>query len=652
MKTVLEESRSIQHLFASLDLKELRTSSEVIAPMIQTLLDIDEAVQIEVAILQKEVLTLSCFQSAHHLSDLDTRWNTYSDVVATCLTSEPTLEQIPDIFYTDGEFIFPVYHNEECFALLYLHTAQTNAAQRAFVEKIGASITRFLVQQYDHFKLKERTLFFEQILDSIPSDLVVFDSAHRYQYINPIAIKDQKVREWLIGKDDFDYVNYRKKDPEIAKKRRAIFNTIIKEKTHHQFEEKAVLPDGKIEWKHRTMYPVMGEDGETVEMVLGYALDITEVKQKSNEVKRANTRLNTLISSLNSGIALVDHHENIVLTNEALCSVFDIDKKPPHLMGKNCAVLYQNLDQIVEDAEAFKSSTQEKLGVGKESFNEEIRCKNGKIFERDFIPIHNKNEHLGYLWQYRDVSQQKQSELELRRALDAERSYSELNKNFVSMVSHEFRTPLTSIQTTAELLTNYVERFSVDDIKKRADRIHKSSVRMDTLVQDVLTIGKLDSESTMVNINEVNIKNLINELIEQLEMCELAGRKVEFVGLNDAQYIHTDPSLLELIFRNLLENAAKYSSYDSNIRFEVRKKKEGYEFVCTDQGMGIPKEEQEFIFEPFKRASNTEGVKGTGLGLPIVQKSVHRLKGELELTSELNKGSTFTVRIPTTNLPD
>lgn len=343
-----EEKSTLQHLFAGLNILALKDASEVVSPMLQTLVDLDSEIKVEAAICEKELLTLSCFQSAHHLNNLESRWNCYSNVVAAELSTHPSIEQIPSVFKAGNEYVFSINYQEDSIALLYISTASKSEQDHIVIKKIGKAVAAYIVQQYEHEKLKEKTQYFEQILNSIPSDLVVFDKHHRYQYINPIAIKDQKVREWLIGRDDFDYVNYRKKNPEIAKQRRAIFNSIIKEKRQHQFEEKAVLPDGSLEWKHRTMYPVMSEDGSTVEMVLGYALDITEVKQKSNEVKRANTRLNTLISSLNSGIVLVDHDGEIVLTNSAMCKVFNVEESPSELIGKHCSVLYRKLNKVAD----------------------------------------------------------------------------------------------------------------------------------------------------------------------------------------------------------------------------------------------------------------------------------------------------------------
>lgn len=280
------------------------------------------------------------------------------------------------------------------------------------------------------------------------------------------------------------------------------------------------------------------------------------------------------------------------------------------------------------------------------SVNEELELANGKILERDFIPIIYDGVQYGTVWQYRDITSRKESEQELVRALEAERSYNELNKNFVSMVSHEFRTPLTSIQSTAELLLTFSDRFTADDINKRVERIHQSSVRMDQLIEDVLTIGKLEANNSFVNNEEFKLSAVLNDTIELLRMGELSGRNVQIEGLTNEPTMLCDVRLVELIFRNILENAGKYSSTDTSIEIKVEFSENNVQLECKDHGIGIPEEEQKHIFESFKRATNTEGIKGTGLGLAIVKKSVDRLNGSIDLSSEMGVGTTISLTLP------
>lgn len=165
------------------------------------------------------------------------------------------------------------------------------------------------------------------------------------------------------------------------------------------------------------------------------------------------------------------------------------------------------------------------------------------------------------------------------------------------MVSHEFRTPLTSIQSTAELLLTFSDRFTADDINKRVERIHQSSVRMDQLIEDVLTIGKLEANNSFVNNEEFKLSAVLNDTIELLRMGELSGRNVQIEGLTNEPTMLCDVRLVELIFRNILENAGKYSSTDTSIEIKVEFSENNVQLECKDHGIGIPEEEQKHIFE-------------------------------------------------------
>lgn len=178
------------------------------------------------------------------------------------------------------------------------------------------------------------------------------------------------------------------------------------------------------------------------------------------------------------------------------------------------------------------------------------------------------------------------------------------------------------------------------------ERIHQSSVRMDQLIEDVLTIGKLEANNSFVNNEEFKLSAVLNDTIELLRMGELSGRNVQIEGLTNEPTMLCDVRLVELIFRNILENAGKYSSTDTSIEIKVEFSENNVQLECKDHGIGIPEEEQKHIFESFKRATNTEGIKGTGLGLAIVKKSVDRLNGSIDLSSEMGVGTTISLTLP------
>ncbi len=212
------------------------------------------------------------------------------------------------------------------------------------------------------------------------------------------------------------------------------------------------------------------------------------------------------------------------------------------------------------------------------------------------------------------------------------------------MVSHEFRTPLTSIHSAAELLLEFSDRFGPEDIKKRVHRIHSSSLRMEKLIDDVLTIGKLDATTGVENAKEFTLSEILDEILTLVNSSEFKGRVFRVNGLKNESMMVGDSTLIELIFRNLLENACKYSDEIVDINFKFYKK--SVHIKIRDYGLGIPKEELKLIFEPFKRASNTGGIKGTGLGLPIVKKAVLKLGGKIRVNSKSGEGSVFSVNLP------
>ncbi len=169
---------------------------------------------------------------------------------------------------------------------------------------------------------------------------------------------------------------------------------------------------------------------------------------------------------------------------------------------------------------------------------------------------------------------------------------------------------------------------------------------MDTLIRDVLTIGKLDSDNTKVDYKEFRLSDVLNDMIGALSATVLHERDVVVESENADTVISLDINLIELILRNLLENAGKYSQAPDKILVNYSIRDGMLNLSCQDFGIGIPKSDQSTIFESFKRGSNTENIKGTGLGLPIVKKSVERLNGTINLESEQNKGTKITISIP------
>jgi len=374
--------------------------------------------------------------------------------------------------------------------------------------------------------------------------------------------------------------------------------------------------------------------------------DITDKKSAENDSKNLSRLLSTLINNINSGILMEMPNRRIMHTNEMFCELFGNQFAPEDIIGQDCGAMLEPASQMFEDTKAFSTQTNEVFEKSIPSLNEEWNTVDGRVFERDFIPIWHEGKYLGSAWQYRDITEKKKVEQKLRQALETERNYNELNKNLVSMVSHEFRTPLTSINSTAELLLQYGERFKGEDLKKRVRRIYSSAQKMDSLIQDVLTLGKLESNNTSFDNQEFSFSESIQGLIKVLRLTILKDREIVVQSETEMDRLYLDQNMIELILRNLLENAGKYSSVPDKIILNYSVSETEFKLSCQDFGIGIPEEDCDIVFESFVRGTNTQDIKGTGLGLPIVKKLVERMSGDITLESKVGYGTSVSIILP------
>jgi signal transduction histidine kinase len=246
---------------------------------------------------------------------------------------------------------------------------------------------------------------------------------------------------------------------------------------------------------------------------------------------------------------------------------------------------------------------------------------------------------------------QKELETKLRSAYEKEKDINEMKTNFIATVSHEFRTPLTTILGSAELLEKYAKPFSDEKISRHIKKIHDSIEYMTTLTDDVLSISRSDRGKIKLEKADVEIKQLVEKLVDECKAYCRENQKINLVTDLDHDIISVDPKLINQILNNLIINSAKYSHPDSEITVEIKYAKQDNQLFMyvKDNGSGIAKEEMEHIFEPFYRANNSKNISGSGLGLSIVKRSVELHNGKIEVKSEPSIGTEFKVIIPTNN---
>ncbi len=243
-----------------------------------------------------------------------------------------------------------------------------------------------------------------------------------------------------------------------------------------------------------------------------------------------------------------------------------------------------------------------------------------------------------------DITDHKQAEAELRTALEREKELGQLKSRFVSMASHEFRTPLTTILAASDLLKRYSHKMSEEDKAQRLNKIQDEVKHMTEMLNDVLTYGKADAGKVEFKPASMNVKKFCEGLSAELQAS--TGAQIAFSSAGEFPQMMMDEKLLRHIITNLLSNAIKYSPNGSVITFDLLCKNGETRLKITDQGIGIPEEDCKRLFEPFHRAANVGNISGTGLGLAIVKKSVDLHRGTISVESKVGVGTTFIVAIP------
>ncbi len=238
-----------------------------------------------------------------------------------------------------------------------------------------------------------------------------------------------------------------------------------------------------------------------------------------------------------------------------------------------------------------------------------------------------------------------QSQTELSEALDKERQLNEIKSRFVAMASHEFRTPLSTVLSSASLLAKYITTEEQEKRNRHIDKIKNSVRHLNDILEDFLSLGKLDEGKVRVYLIEFDLHVFIIETIEDISGLLKNGQQI-FTEYQGSTTILSDKKLLRNIIINLLTNAIKFSNEGNEIKIQVMVDKGLANIAVVDAGIGIAEEDQDHIFTSFFRGANANNITGTGLGLNIVKRYTDLLKGNVFFESELGKGTKVTISIP------
>jgi len=248
-----------------------------------------------------------------------------------------------------------------------------------------------------------------------------------------------------------------------------------------------------------------------------------------------------------------------------------------------------------------------------------------------------------------EIKKRIEGETKIKNALKKEKELNELKTKFLSMVSHEFKTPLSGILTSTMLLSKYQLNDQQDKRDKYISTIANKVHYLNNILNDFLSLERLNSDKVAYKFSTFNLSKIFNEVVYNANMLLKRGQKINIPNNIDEYILYQDEMFLELALSNLINNAVKYSPQNTSIDIEVAAKNKNLEFKIIDQGIGIPENDQKYIFNRYFRAENALNSQGTGIGLNIVKSHLENLGGSIQFSSKENVGSTFTFELPITH---
>lgn len=382
---------------------------------------------------------------------------------------------------------------------------------------------------------------------------------------------------------------------------------------------------------------------------------IKETEAARGQLMRAHVFEDAILTYAGAIIIATDEKGIIQLFNPVAEKM--LGYKAEEVIGKHTFELFHDRHETLQRAEEFSKELGVEIQPGIETYvvKSKLNLQNEhewKLVRKDgskFTVLLTKTalrdatgKIIGFLAIAHDISQRKKAEEDLQKALEKEKELGELKSRFVSMASHEFRTPLSTILSSAYLLSKYT---TTEDQPKRAkhiDRIVSSVTMLTDTLNDFLSVGKIEEGKVQVKWKDFDINENISSVIKEMQSISKKGQTISYRH-NGETYVLLDPTLLKHIIMNLLSNAIKFSPENSPIEVNSVVENNHITLSVKDRGMGISKEDQENLFERFFRGANASNIQGTGLGLHIVKKYAEMMHGTIMFKSKLEQGTEFMI---------
>ncbi len=508
------------------------------------------------------------------------------------------------------------------------------------IQAVGRDITD---RKRAEAALRESEALYHALVETLPMNIFRKDQAGRFTFVNSLFCHTaNRPPAEIIGRTDDDL-----HPAELAQKYQADDAQVMASGQSSEILETHQVLGGQPIYVQAIKTPLYDLGGQPIG-IQGVFWDITRQKQAEAALRESETRYRALFEAANDAIFVNrvgddGHAHATIAVNDVACARLgythdELLNAPLSLFDSQ-----EHMDQLAPIMDQLRTE-------GRATFERTHVARDGRR-----IPVEinarqlELNGEVVVLSIARDITERKQAEAALQQALARERELNLLKTQFVSMVSHEFRTPLTAIQSTADLLYHYSQRFSEEKKQRYLERIQTAIQRMTTMLDEVLVLGRAESGKLEFNPAPIDLSWFCGALVDELQLNAGEGYVLNFTLDGNCHRVCLDEGLLRHILTNLLSNAIKYSPNGGSIDFAASCHDDHVTFRVADGGIGIPPEAQAQLFQTFYRAGNVGSIQGTGLGLSIVKHAVDLHGGTIMFDSAPGCGTTFVVTLPLNN---
>ena len=491
--------------------------------------------------------------------------------------------------------------------------------------------------------LRESEARYRLLADNATDVVMRYDKENRYSYVSPSSLAVLGYEpDQLLGHRVLDYT-HPDDVPGILEQVKGQLEHPGHLTISYRFRHK----DGHYVWLEVNGKTVVSETTGKALAFVGSARDLTDRRTMEEALRESEERFRQIAENIDHILFIRSGDDRDILY---------INPAYEALTGRTREALYARPGTFMEvvhpddkDYIRYHLGTQRYIEEGLADFEYRILAADQQVhwMRVRIFPIRDKAgviiRRAGII---EDVTQQKQYEEALESALRHERELSELKSRFVSMASHEFRTPLASILSSTELLMHFRQKMDDDKIRQKLMAITAQVRHLTSVIEDVLQLTRIQSQRVEYNPVELNPDELCREIVEEFQTRTDVSQRLIYSAETVVPMMELDRRLMRQIISNLLSNAIKYSPKGAKVTVSLEYGEKTLILTVSDEGIGIPENDLKHLFEPFHRAANVGAVSGTGLGLSITKESIELHGGTIAVESEVNVGTVITVRIP------